>query len=54
MGHLGLLKAKLAKLRRDLITPKSGGGGRFPDSIILTCNDSMHVLSSDNPLEEAK
>ena len=27
MGHLGLLKARLAKLRRELITPKSGGGG---------------------------
>uniref|UniRef100_A0A914Y9Q9 Developmentally-regulated GTP-binding protein 1 n=1 Tax=Panagrolaimus superbus TaxID=310955 RepID=A0A914Y9Q9_9BILA len=26
MGHLGLLKARLAKLRRELITPKSGGG----------------------------
>lgn len=26
-GHLGLLKAKLAKLRRELITPKGGGGG---------------------------
>lgn len=26
MGHLGLLKAKLAKLRRELITPKGGGG----------------------------
>lgn len=26
-GHLGLLKAKLAKLRRELISPKSGGGG---------------------------
>lgn len=25
-GHLGLLKAKLAKLRRELITPKGGGG----------------------------
>jgi len=25
--HLGLLKAKLAKLRRELITPKGGGGG---------------------------
>jgi uncharacterized protein len=24
--HLGLLKAKLAKLRRELISPKSGGG----------------------------
>jgi len=27
MGHLGGLKAKLAKLRRELITPKGGGGG---------------------------
>ena len=24
--HLGILKAKLAKLRRELITPKSSGG----------------------------
>jgi ribosome-interacting GTPase 1 len=28
MGHLGLLKAKLAKLRRELITPKGGGGAQ--------------------------
>ncbi|XP_076307481.1 GTP-binding protein 128up isoform X2 [Tachypleus tridentatus] len=27
MGHLGLLKARLAKLRRELIMPKGGGGG---------------------------
>ncbi|XP_002735973.1 developmentally-regulated GTP-binding protein 1 isoform X1 [Saccoglossus kowalevskii] len=26
-GHLGLLKARLAKLRRELMTPKGGGGG---------------------------
>lgn len=26
-GHLGMLKAKLAKLRRELIAPKSQGGG---------------------------
>ncbi|GAB6030173.1 hypothetical protein CHUAL_005849 [Chamberlinius hualienensis] len=26
-AHLGLLKARLAKLRRELITPKSSGGG---------------------------
>lgn len=25
--HLGQLKAKLAKLRRDLINPPGGGGG---------------------------
>ena len=27
MGHLGLLKARLAQLRRELIEPKGGGGG---------------------------
>lgn len=27
MGHLCLLKSRLAKLRRELITPKGGGGG---------------------------
>lgn len=27
MGHLGLLKARLAKLRRELIEPKGGQGG---------------------------
>lgn len=27
MGHLGLLKARLAKLRRELITPKGGSSG---------------------------
>ncbi|KJH53147.1 hypothetical protein DICVIV_00645 [Dictyocaulus viviparus] len=25
-AHLGMLKAKLAKLRQELITPKGGGG----------------------------
>ena len=25
--HLGLLKARLAKLRREVLTPKSSGGG---------------------------
>ena len=25
-AHLGMLKAKMAKLRRELITPKSQGG----------------------------
>eukprot|EP00879_Flechtneria_rotunda_P033230 GHRR01036782.1.p2 GENE.GHRR01036782.1~~GHRR01036782.1.p2 ORF type:complete len:173 (+),score=42.17 GHRR01036782.1:1519-2037(+) len=27
MGHLGMLKAKLAKLRRELLEPSKGGGG---------------------------
>ena len=26
-AHLGVLKARLAKLRRELIQPKGGGGG---------------------------
>ncbi|KAI6215943.1 hypothetical protein M3Y94_00444400 [Aphelenchoides besseyi] len=26
MGHLGMLKARLAKMRRELLTPKGGGG----------------------------
>ena len=28
--HLGLLKAKLAKLRRELLAPSGGGGGGGP------------------------
>lgn len=31
--HLGLLKARLAKLRRELITPKGGGGGAAGEGV---------------------
>ena len=37
-GHLGMLKAKLAKLRRELITPKSQGGGTQEGTIIYSLN----------------
>lgn len=32
--HLGLLKARLAKLRRELITPKGGGGATGEGKLI--------------------
>ena len=32
-NHLGLLKARLAKLRRELITPKGSGGGPAGEGI---------------------
>jgi ribosome-interacting GTPase 1 len=32
-NHLGLLKARLAKLRRELITPKGSGGGPAAEGI---------------------
>jgi ribosome-interacting GTPase 1 len=32
-NHLGLLKARLAKLRRELITPKGSGGGPASEGI---------------------
>lgn len=34
--HLGVLKAKLAKLRRELLTPKGGGGGDGRNPINIT------------------
>ena len=35
-NHLGLLKAKLAKLRRELIEPKGGSGAAKPgEGIVL-------------------
>lgn len=36
--HLGILKARLAKLRRELITPKGGGGATGEGTpIMLYC-----------------
>lgn len=34
--HLGLLKAKLAKYRRELITPSKGGGGSTGEGFDVT------------------
>jgi ribosome-interacting GTPase 1 len=39
--HLGLLKAKLAKLKRDLLMPKSGGGGDGGTYVIYSCMQVM-------------
>lgn len=41
--HLGLLKARLAKLRRELITPK-GGGGSGPGEGALFCGEASGRL----------
>jgi len=34
--HLGLLKAKLAKLKRELITPAKGAGGPVGEGFDVT------------------
>jgi len=39
-GHLGMLKAKLAKLRRELITPKSQGGASEQGFEVAKTGDS--------------
>ena len=39
-AHLGMLKAKLAKLRRELIDPKGGGGAAKP-------GEGEHLFTSD-------
>lgn len=36
-GHLGMLKAKLAKLRRDLLEPKGGGGAKGEGWSMFVC-----------------
>ena len=44
-GHLGLLKAKLAKLKRELITPKGGssGGGEGKELVFFCIDFAYHV-----------
>ena len=50
--HLGLLKARLAKLRRELLAPKGGGGGGTGEgmtqfsSSVLTSYDLLFLESS--------
>lgn len=50
-NHLGLLKAKLAKLRRELLTPSSGGGGGpggedfYLDTIFLNMSRSFQLIT---------
>lgn len=44
--HLGILKARLAKLRRELITPKGGGGAtgegkHLLESLLYTTHDIL-------------
>jgi len=44
--HLGLLKARLAKLRRELITPKGGsGGGTGEGQCCIITHRSCNILS---------
>ncbi|CAD7677266.1 unnamed protein product [Nyctereutes procyonoides] len=64
--HLGLLKARLAKLRRELITPKGGGGGIIEGAkdgkcrgrqvivVARTCNLILIVLDVLKPLGHKK
>lgn len=42
--HLGLLKARLAKLRRELITPKGGSGGATGEGKIIIFRYLEHFL----------
>jgi len=43
MGHLGILKAKLAKLRREILAPKGGGGGKPGDGFDVTKSGDARV-----------
>lgn len=55
MYHLGLLKARLAKLRRELITPKGGGGGTGEGfDVAKTGGNTVHSKADYCRLETAQ
>lgn len=45
--HLGLLKARLAKLRRELITPKGGGGGGPGEGMSYSMKEQTCLKQTD-------
>ena len=47
-AHLGQLKAKLAKLRRELITPKSQGGSAKEESFEVAKTGDSRIGESDS------
>lgn len=49
-GHLGMLKARLAKLRSELLTPSSGGGGGQVRVPPVTCNGGRLWLLGSCPM----
>lgn len=51
MGHLGLLKAKLAKLKRELITPKGGGAAAGEGFDVAKTGDARIGFVGELPLE---
>lgn len=51
-SHLGVLKARLAKLRRELITPKGGGGGTTDGFDVAKTGDArIGFVGKSSPVE---